>query len=109
MDDANVVSCDKKTMLESLKRAFIKCSALAERQYRISPSQRLEYMKALAYLSQVIVPLEKELSENSARVARTTDGNILALQMLEKDGIIQIIDLEKLRVLLGEPEEKTQQ
>jgi len=101
---------DKRTTLQSLKDAFLMCSQLSQRPHRISPSQRIELIKTMAYLSQVIGSLEKDVNAKAVHERQSAENNVRALVCLQEDGIIEIKDMRKLRVLMGceEKEEATE-
>jgi len=97
----NDVAYDKESVLNSLKQAFARCNALSQRPHRISPSQRVELIKTMAYLSQVISSLEKELQARAVHKQVSTENNLRAFLCLQEDGIIEIKDMQKLKAILG--------
>lgn len=106
---SNEVVYDKKAILDELRKAFGRCTYFVHRSHRVPLVQRMEFVKTMTYLSQVISSLEKDVHDKELHKERAIQNNLLVLQTLESDGIIEIKDLAKLKALLGEPEEKTLQ
>ena len=109
MEPASDVVYDKKAILDELRKAFGRCAYFVHRSHRVPLVQRMEFVKTMAYMSQVITSLEKEVHEKDLHKQTSSENNILVLQMMEKDGIIEIKDMARAKALLGEPEEKSQQ
>ena len=101
---------DKKAILDELRKAFGRCTYFVHRSHRVPLVQRMEFVKTMTYLSQVICSLEKEVKAKVAHENLSAENNMRAIECLQKDGIIEIKDMRKLRVLMGceEKEEATE-
>ncbi len=100
---------NKKAILDELRKAFGRCTYFVHRSHRVPLAQRMEFVKTMTYLSQVITSLEKDVDTKTMHNSQNTEINMRALLCLQNEGIIEIKDIARARAILGGEKEKSSQ